>query len=62
MLFRSDAKTVLLTRGCILKAREDWVLLENNLPALEKIWNDKIGQRKPFETDFGIGTVTTPEV
>ncbi len=54
-----DAKTVLLTRGCILKAREDWVLLENNLPALEKIWNDKIGQRKPFETDFGIGTVTT---
>ncbi len=53
-----DAKAVLLTKGCILKAREDWVLLENNLPALEKIWNLEIGQRKPLETDFGIGTVT----
>ncbi len=53
-----DAQVVLLTRGCILKAREDWVLLENNLPALEKIWNDQIGMRKPLETDFGIGTVT----
>ncbi len=53
-----DTKTVTLTRGCILKAREDWVLLENNLPALEKIWNEQIGQRKPLETDFGIGTVT----
>ena len=53
-----DAKTVLQTRGCILKAREDWVLLENNLPMLEKIWNDQIGQLKPLETDFGIGKVT----
>ncbi|MEY4531505.1 MAG: hypothetical protein RLZZ156_2226 [Deinococcota bacterium] len=53
-----DAQTVLLTRGCILKAREDWVLLENNLSALEKIWNNQIGQTKPLETDFGIGTVT----
>ncbi len=53
-----DASTVMLTRGCILKAREDWVLLEHNLPALEKIWNEEIGQRKQLETDFGIGTVT----
>jgi MoxR-like ATPase len=53
-----DKTVVHLTRGCILKAREDWVLLENNLPMLEKIWNDQIGQRKPLETDFGIGTVT----
>ncbi len=53
-----DAQAVHLTRGCILKAREDWVLLENNLPALEKIWNQEIGQRPKLETDFGIGTVT----
>lgn len=53
-----DKSVVAQTRGCILKAREDWVLLEHNLVQLEKIWNAEIGQPRPLETDFGIGTVT----
>jgi MoxR-like ATPase len=53
-----DAQTILHTRGCILKAREDWALLENNLPQLEKVWNEEIGSRVALKTDFGIGTVS----
>jgi hypothetical protein len=55
-----DARTLEATRGCILKAREDWVLLHDNLPKLEVIWNQKISQRYSgeLETDFGFGTVT----
>jgi MoxR-like ATPase len=55
-----DARTLEATRGCILKAREDWVLLHDNLPKLEAIWNQKISQRYSgeLETDFGFGTVT----
>ena len=54
-----DVELVRRTRGCILKAREDWLLLEGNLPALERIWNESIGEReRALETDFGIGNVT----
>ncbi len=54
-----DAETVARTRGCILKAREDWLMLEGNLPKLERIWNEKIGERtRELETDFGYGNVT----
>ena len=54
-----DAATVIQTRGCILKAREDWSLLEGNLTKLEAVWNDKIGERSlKGEMDFGIGKVT----
>jgi MoxR-like ATPase len=53
-----DKQVILHTRGCILKAREDWALLENNLPALEKVWNEEIGVRATLQTDFGIGTVS----
>ncbi len=61
-LHRDELKpeTVALTRGCILKAREDWTMLEGNLPKLEKIWNEEIGSRVSAapEMDFGIGNVT----
>jgi MoxR-like ATPase len=53
-----DAETVTLTRGCILKAREDWTMLESNLEKLQVIWNEDIGSRAHLETDFGIGNVT----
>ena len=54
-----DADTVRRTRGCILKAREDWALLESNIGALERVWNEAIGQReRELETDFGYGNVT----
>jgi MoxR-like ATPase len=54
-----DLETVARTRGCILKAREDWQMLEGNLPKLERVWNEKIGEReRELETDFGYGNVT----
>ena len=54
-----DQKSLELTRGCILKAREDWGLLEGRIDALEAIWNEQIGDRQSeLETDFGIGNVT----
>lgn len=53
-----DKQSILHTRGCILKAREDWALLEQNLTQLEPIWNEEIGKRTLPQTDFGIGTVT----
>jgi MoxR-like ATPase len=54
-----DLETVARTRGCILKAREDWQMLEGNLPKLERVWNEKIGQReRELDTDFGYGNVT----
>jgi len=54
-----DVNTVQRTRGCILKAREDWVLLDKHLPQLESVWNETIsGRQDKLETDFGIGQVT----
>ena len=54
-----DVATVQRTRGCILKAREDWVLLDKHLPQLESVWNETIVDRHDkLETDFGIGQVT----
>lgn len=54
-----DARIVQRTRGCILKAREDWVLLDKHLPQLEAVWNETIVERhEKLETDFGIGQVT----
>jgi MoxR-like ATPase len=54
-----DLETVARTRGCILKAREDWQMLEGNLPKLERVWNEKIGEReRELDTDFGYGNVT----
>jgi MoxR-like ATPase len=54
-----DAQTVRLTRGCILKAREDWTLLDGKMALLEPIWNTPIGERQAApESDFGYGTVS----
>jgi MoxR-like ATPase len=54
-----DLETVARTRGCILKAREDWQMLEGNLSKLERVWNEKIGEReRELDTDFGYGNVT----
>ena len=54
-----DVATMQRTRGCILKAREDWVLLDKHLPQLESVWNETLVERQDkLETDFGIGQVT----
>jgi MoxR-like ATPase len=55
-----DRETLERTRGCILKAREDWALLEGQMERLEAVWNQKIGERGSgeLETDFGLGNVT----
>ncbi|GAA3993961.1 MoxR family ATPase [Deinococcus rubellus] len=54
-----DARTVRLTRGCILKAREDWTLLEGKMHLLEPIWNETIGERQAApESNFGYGNVS----
>ena len=54
-----DARTVRRTRGCILKAREDWTLLESRMHLLEPIWNQAIGERQAApESDFGYGNVS----
>jgi MoxR-like ATPase len=54
-----DKHTLEQTRGCILKAREDWALLENKIDRLSPIWDEAIGNRKiELETDFGYGNVT----
>ena len=54
-----DQKSLQITRGCILKAREDWGLLEGKMDKLEAVWNEQIGERyAAHETDFGIGNVT----
>jgi MoxR-like ATPase len=54
-----DAETLRRTRGCILKAREDWALLDGKIDRLAPIWNETIGERKAvIETDFGYGNVT----
>ena len=54
-----DAQTVRLTRGCILKAREDWTLLDGKMALLEPIWNQAIGERPAMpEGNFGSGNVS----
>jgi MoxR-like ATPase len=53
-----DADTITLTRGCILKAREDWALLDGQLEKLRVIWDEDIGSRARLESDFGVGSVT----
>ena len=54
-----DAQTVRLTRGCILKAREDWTLLDGKMALLEPIWNVSIGERQAMpEGNFGSGNVS----
>jgi MoxR-like ATPase len=54
-----DAHTVRLTRGCILKAREDWTLLDGKMALLEPIWNVAIGERPAMpEGNFGSGNVS----
>jgi MoxR-like ATPase len=54
-----DKHTLEQTRGCILKAREDWAMLENKIDKLSPIWDEAIGNRtlEP-ESDFGFGKVT----
>ena len=56
-----DEATVRRTRGCILKAREDWETLERRLPALKAVWTDAApAAAKKLETDFGVGSVRVP--
>jgi hypothetical protein len=54
-----DKHTLEQTRGCILKAREDWAMLEHKIDKLSPIWDEPIGNRtlEP-ESDFGFGKVT----
>lgn len=58
-----DEDTVRRTRGCILKAREDWDALERRLPALKAVWTDAApvpAGPKKLETNFGVGSVRVP--
>ena len=58
-----DEATVRRTRGCILKAREDWDALERCLPSLKAVWTDAAPvptAAKKLETDFGVGSVRVP--
>ena len=58
-----DEATVRRTRGCILKAREDWDALERCLPLLKAVWTDAAPvptAAKKLETDFGVGSVRVP--
>lgn len=58
-----DEATVRRTRGCILKAREDWDALERHLPSLKAVWTDAApvpAAAKKLETDFGVGSVRVP--
>jgi MoxR-like ATPase len=52
-----DAETLRRTRGCILKAREDWDALDRHLPTLQSVWNSAPEHSARPETDFGVGTV-----
>ena len=58
-----DEATVRRTRGCILKAHEDWDALERHLPSLKAVWTDGApvpAAAKKLETDFGVGSVRVP--
>ncbi len=58
-----DEATVRRTRGCILKAREDWDALDRHLPALKAVWTEAApapAAPKKLETDFGVGAVRVP--
>jgi MoxR-like ATPase len=52
-----DLRSIELTMGCILKAREDWELLESQRGRLEDILADKPAP-PAYQADFGLGTVT----
>ncbi|GGJ69719.1 AAA family ATPase [Deinococcus aquiradiocola] len=52
-----DEHTLRLTRGCILKAREDWATLDANIPALQAAWGGTPAASARPDTDFGIGSV-----
>jgi MoxR-like ATPase len=60
-----DRETVEQTLGCVLKVREDQSALESNADALAPVL---VGPAPPLEpggrsltTDFGIGSVSTPD-
>ena len=55
-----DEEAVRRTRGCILKAREDWAALDRHLPALRAAWNPAPAARPRPESDFGVGSVRVP--
>jgi MoxR-like ATPase len=59
-----DARTLEQTLGCVLKVHEDRDIVNAHRAAIEPILNGAAGSLEPggysLETDFGIGSVSTP--
>jgi MoxR-like ATPase len=60
-----DAGALEQTLGCVLKVREDYGILETHRDSLDSILGGSAGLRRgghSLETDFGIGSVSTPRL
>jgi hypothetical protein len=59
-----DARALEQTLGCVLKIREDLGILDSHREALDPILTGGPAALRPgghsLDTDFGIGSVTTP--